>query len=167
MQTRKHYFSVKLQLPAFVIKMWDKEKSSNSTMHCALLLSKVSSQILVIYRTGTIFREISSQLEESVLKKKTSIFPWNQFHENSLFISMFICHCAHTSTDISKRVFAALRPPRSSWHWPLKPQNNYKSSTKQLTEVEETLTLWVILSDHRRRAKRCESQPPKTAFSDF
>ena len=148
MQTRKHYFSVKLQLPAFVIKMWDKEKSSNSTMHCALLLSKVSSQILVIYRTGTIFREISSQLSLYWKNKRLSVFPWNQFHENLSFICL--CHCAHTSTDISKRVFAALRPPRSSWHWPLKPQNNYKSSTKQLTEVEETLTLWVILSDHRR-----------------
>ena len=112
MQTRKHYFSVKLQLPTFVIKMWDKEKRSNSTMHCALLLSKVSSQILVIYRTGTIFREISLQLLRVCIKKEPSpIFPWNQFHENLLFISMFICHCAHTSTDISKRVFAALRPP--------------------------------------------------------
>ena len=68
MQTRKHYFSVKLQLPTFVIKMWDKEKRS-STMHCALLLSKVSSQILVIYRTGTIFREISLQLLRVCIKK--------------------------------------------------------------------------------------------------
>ena len=58
MHMRKHYFSVKLQLAAFVIKMWDKEKK-----HRALLYySKVSSQILVIYRTGTIFREISLQL---------------------------------------------------------------------------------------------------------
>ena len=64
---------------------------------------------------------------------------------------MFICHCAHTSTDISKRVFAALRPPGSSWHWPLKPQNNYKSSTKQLTEVEETLTLWPSSSRQEMR----------------
>ena len=93
MQTRKHYFSVKLQLPAFVIKMWDKEKSSNSTMHCALLLSKVSSQILVIYRTGTIFREISSQLEESVLKKNFNFSV--KSISRKFIIHMFMPLCTH------------------------------------------------------------------------
>ena len=108
MQTRKHYFSVKLQLPAFVIKMWDKEKSSNSTMHCALLLSKVSSQILVIYRTGTIFREISSQLEESVLKKKLQFF--REINFTKIYHS-YVYATVHTPPLIYRNEFLLLFVP--------------------------------------------------------
>ena len=78
-------------------------------MHCALLLSKVSSQILVIYRTGTIFREISSQLSLYWKNKRLSIFPWNQFHENLSFISVYAT--VHTPPLIYRNEFLLLFVP--------------------------------------------------------
>ena len=59
--------------------------------------------------------------------------------------------CTHLHWYIETSFCCSSSPPRSSWHWPLKPQNNYKSSTKQLTEVEETLTLWPSSSRQEMR----------------
>ena len=77
-------------------------------MHCALLLSKVSSQILVNYRTGTIFREISSQLS---LYWKTKDFQFFREINFTKIYHSYVYATVHTPPLIYRNEFLLLFVP--------------------------------------------------------